>query len=51
MGVPKLKWTAQEEAAVRAGIKRYGPGKWSLILRDPEFGPILRLRTNVDIKV
>ncbi|XP_023751851.1 single myb histone 1 isoform X1 [Lactuca sativa] len=50
MGVPKQKWTSEEEAALKAGIAKYGPGKWSTILKDPEFSSVLHLRSNVDLK-
>lgn len=50
MGAPKQKWTSDEEAALKAGVDKYGAGKWSTILKDPEFGPILHLRSNVDLK-
>ncbi|KAK1440670.1 hypothetical protein QVD17_06499 [Tagetes erecta] len=50
MGVPKQKWTSEEEASLKAGITKHGPGKWSTILKDPEFGSVLRLRSNVDLK-
>ncbi|KAL3640343.1 hypothetical protein CASFOL_015311 [Castilleja foliolosa] len=50
MGVPKQKWTPEEEAALKAGIRRYGVGKWSTILKDPEYNPVLQSRSNVDLK-
>lgn len=50
MGAPKQKWTSEEEAALKAGIHKYGAGKWSTILKDPEFSNILRSRSNVDLK-
>lgn len=50
MGAPKQKWTAAEEAALRAGILKHGLGKWCQILKDPEFSGILILRSNVDLK-
>ncbi|XP_026661766.2 single myb histone 6-like [Phoenix dactylifera] len=50
MGAPKQKWTAEEEAALRAGVVKHGAGKWRTILKDPEFSGILRLRSNVDLK-
>lgn len=50
MGVPKQKWTLEEEAALKAGVAKYGPGKWSTILKDSEFVPVLHLRSNVDLK-
>lgn len=50
MGAPKQRWTPGEEAALKAGINKYGVGKWSTILKDPEFNTILRSRSNVDLK-
>ncbi|KAL8472893.1 hypothetical protein ACS0TY_029280 [Phlomoides rotata] len=50
MGAPKQKWTSEEEAALKAGIHKYGAGKWSTILKDPEFSSVLRSRSNVDLK-
>lgn len=51
MGAPKQKWTSEEEAALKAGVAKYGVGKWSTILKDPEFAAVLRSRSNVDLKV
>lgn len=50
MGVPKQKWTPEEEAALRAGVDKYGPGKWRAIQKDADFGPCLVSRSNVDLK-
>ncbi|CAN4123519.1 unnamed protein product [Withania somnifera] len=50
MGAPKQKWTSEEEAALKAGVAKYGVGKWSTILKDPEFATVLRSRSNVDLK-
>ncbi|EYU44502.1 hypothetical protein ABFS82_08G058900 [Erythranthe guttata] len=50
MGAPKQKWTSEEEAALKAGIHKYGLGKWSTILKDPEFSSVLHSRSNVDLK-
>ncbi|KAB2617717.1 telomere repeat-binding factor 1-like [Pyrus ussuriensis x Pyrus communis] len=50
MGAPKQKWTAEEEAALKAGVLKHGAGKWRTILTDPEFNTILHLRSNVDLK-
>ncbi|GLJ46601.1 hypothetical protein SUGI_0981950 [Cryptomeria japonica] len=50
MGAPKQKWTKEEEAALRAGIDKYGPGKWSAILKDPLLSTYLASRSNVDLK-
>lgn len=51
MGAPKQKWSAEEEAALKAGVLKHGTGKWSAIAKDPAFGRILYLRSNVDIEV
>jgi myb proto-oncogene protein len=51
MGAPKQKWTPEEEAALRAGVEKYGPGKWRAIQKDSKFGPCLTSRSNVDLKV
>ncbi|WJX68127.1 hypothetical protein P8452_52525 [Trifolium repens] len=37
----KQKWTAKEEATLKAGIIKHGSGKWRTILTDPEFSSIL----------
>ncbi|XP_004288258.1 PREDICTED: telomere repeat-binding factor 2 [Fragaria vesca subsp. vesca] len=50
MGAPKQKWTPEEEAALKAGVLKHGAGKWRTILSDKEFGTILHLRSNVDLK-
>lgn len=51
MGAPKQKWTAEEEYALKAGVKKHGIGKWRNILKDPEFSMALQLRSNIDLKV
>lgn len=51
MGAPKQKWTPEEEAALKAGVIKHGPGKWRTILKDPQFSGVLYLRSNVDLKV
>ncbi|KAE9596704.1 putative transcription factor MYB-HB-like family [Lupinus albus] len=51
MGAPKQKWTAEEEAALKAGVVKHGAGKWRTILTDPEFSSVLHMRSNVDLKV
>lgn len=51
MGAPKQKWTPEEEAALKAGVLKHGPGKWRTILKDPEYSGVLYLRSNVDLKV
>ncbi|CAN8235237.1 unnamed protein product [Cochlearia groenlandica] len=54
MGNQKLKWTAEEEEALVAGISKHGAGKWKNILRDPEFFNLLFNllfnRSNIDLK-
>ncbi|XP_077219936.1 telomere repeat-binding factor 1-like isoform X2 [Tasmannia lanceolata] len=50
MGAPKLKWTSEEESALKAGVVKHGTGKWLTILKDPEFSGVLSLRSNVDLK-
>ncbi|GER36919.1 telomere repeat binding factor 1 [Striga asiatica] len=50
MGAPKQKWTPEEEAALRAGVLKHGPGKWRTILKDSQFSGVLYLRSNVDLK-
>ncbi|XP_010476906.1 PREDICTED: telomere repeat-binding factor 4-like isoform X2 [Camelina sativa] len=50
MGNQKLKWTAEEEEALLAGVRKHGPGKWKNILRDPEFDGQLSNRSNIDLK-
>ncbi|KAK9811062.1 hypothetical protein WJX73_010075 [Symbiochloris irregularis] len=49
-GAPKQKWTPEEEQALRAGVARYGVGKWRLIQKDEEFTETLCNRSNVDLK-
>lgn len=51
MGAPKTKWSPEEEAALNAGIAKYGLGKWSKIIGDVEFAKVLEKRSNVDLKV
>ncbi|CAH2064582.1 unnamed protein product [Thlaspi arvense] len=50
MGAPKQKWTSDEETALKAGVLKHGTGKWRTILSDPEFGSVLKSRSNVDLK-
>ncbi|MCI14485.1 telomere repeat-binding factor 1-like, partial [Trifolium medium] len=50
MGAPKQKWSAEEEAALKAGVVKHGVGKWRTILKDPEFNCVLYIRSNVDLK-
>lgn len=51
MGNPKVKWTSEEEDALKAGVAKHGTGRWKNILRDPEFAPVLINRSNIDLKV
>ncbi|EXB29696.1 Histone H1 [Morus notabilis] len=50
MGNPKQKWTEEEEEALLAGVAKHGPGKWTIIIKDPDFAHFLTHRTNVDLK-
>ncbi|KAK1363719.1 hypothetical protein POM88_039280 [Heracleum sosnowskyi] len=50
MGPCKIKWTAEEEAAMRAGVVKHGASKWRVILKDPEFKNVLCARSNIDLK-
>nr|QSD99734.1 MYB family transcription factor [Melilotus albus] len=50
MGAPKQKWTAEEEAALKAGVVKHGVSKWRTILKDPEFNHVLYIRSNIDLK-
>ncbi|CAI9757688.1 unnamed protein product [Fraxinus pennsylvanica] len=50
MGHPKLKWTSEEEEAIKAAVAKFGTGQWKNILKDPEFAPRLANRSNVQLK-
>ena len=50
MGATKVKWSREEEDALREGVRKYGLGKWRAIQKDPEFERRLVNRTNVDLK-
>mmetsp|Transcript_26308 Transcript_26308/g.49967 ORF Transcript_26308/g.49967 Transcript_26308/m.49967 type:complete len:427 (+) Transcript_26308:476-1756(+) len=43
-------WAPYEAEALRKGVDKYGTGKWQMILRDEEYGPVLKDRSNVDLK-
>jgi len=43
-------WAPAEADALREGVDKYGIGKWQMILRDEYYGPILKDRSNVDLK-
>lgn len=51
MGNHKVKWTSEEEGALKAGVAKHGTGRWKNILRDPEFARFLTNRSNIDLKV
>lgn len=44
------RWTAAEEAALKAGIRKYGAGAWVRIRDDKEFGHFLERRTGMQLK-
>ncbi|KAL7605044.1 single myb histone 1 [Lactuca sativa] len=44
------RWTLEEENALRAGVDKYGTGKWMKILTDEDLAPCLIARTNIDLK-
>lgn len=46
----KQRWSQEEEAALQKGVSRHGAGKWRLIQKDRELGPLLISRSNVDLK-
>ncbi|XP_059303070.1 telomere repeat-binding factor 4-like [Lycium ferocissimum] len=50
MGNRKVKWTSEEEEALKAGVAKHGTGRWKNILRDPQFAPLLTNRSNIDLK-
>ncbi|XP_057522210.1 uncharacterized protein LOC130802281 [Amaranthus tricolor] len=50
MGNTKLKWTPEEEKALREGVNKHGVSKWKVILKDSQFRHILRSRSNIDLK-
>jgi len=45
-----VRWTPEEEKALREGVKRHGMGRWKYIKTDPEFSQCLTNRSNVDLK-
>ena len=45
------RWTKEQVEALWASVKKYGVGKWQVILSDPQFGPALSNRSNIDLKV
>uniref|UniRef100_A0A671NF90 Telomeric repeat-binding factor n=2 Tax=Sinocyclocheilus anshuiensis TaxID=1608454 RepID=A0A671NF90_9TELE len=42
----RRKWTAEEDRKLKAGVRKYGEGKWRMILNDFEFDN----RTGVNLK-
>ncbi|KAK1363716.1 telomere repeat-binding factor 2-like [Heracleum sosnowskyi] len=46
----RIQWSAEEEAALKDGVTKYGVGKWRTILNDPNFSTALKVRSNVDLK-
>ena len=47
MARKRVRWTAEEEHALRTGVELHGAGNWRRIMRSQIFGPT---RTNVDLK-
>lgn len=43
-------WTREETDALCGGLARYGEGRWVEILDDPQYGPALANRSNVNLK-
>ncbi|GKA81798.1 probable ubiquitin-like-specific protease 2A isoform X1 [Tanacetum coccineum] len=41
----RLKWTTEEEEALRAGVQKHGVGKWADILSDSQFASFLDSRS------
>jgi len=50
MGAPKVRWTQEEEDALRKGVKDHGTGRWKHIKHDPKYKEVLNNRSNVDLK-
>ncbi|PWA65808.1 PcMYB1 protein [Artemisia annua] len=46
----KERWTKEQVEALWASVKKYGVGKWQVILSDPQFGSALSNRSNIDLK-
>ncbi|PWA74360.1 ulp1 protease family catalytic domain, Homeodomain-like protein [Artemisia annua] len=45
-----LKWTNEEEEALRTGVEKHGVGKWVDILSDSQFASSLDSRSNINLK-
>jgi len=43
-------WTAQEVQALQKGVARHGIGNWAEVLKDEQYAPKLKGRTNVNLK-
>lgn len=48
--VKKRIWTNEEKIALVKGVQKFGKGKWARILKNEELWPVLRYRSNVDLK-
>ena len=46
----RVKWSEDEVEALIAGLSKHRGLKWGAILKDPEFGAALGLRTSSDLK-
>ena len=46
MGAQKVRWTEDEEAALKKGVDKHGVGRWKYIKLDEEFKDILENRSN-----
>lgn len=44
-GITGTSWTMEEEEALAAGVAKHGMSKWKHILQDPEFRPVLAIRS------
>ncbi|KAK3264773.1 hypothetical protein CYMTET_26508 [Cymbomonas tetramitiformis] len=50
VGVRKQKWSEEEELALKAGVAKYGTGRWRHIQQDEELSTVLTGRSNIDLK-
>ena len=48
---PNAQWSAEEEEALKKGVKKYGTGRWRFIQKDEVLSKVLSQRSNVDLKV
>ena len=51
MGAQKVRWTEDEEAALKKGVDKHGVGRWKYIKLDLEFKDILENRSNGEILI